>query len=207
LNEDYGSFVKNGSWENGIITGYCQGTRQLTYSPTYVGTTLNNVAALIANNSEIDTIPASSSAFCKAFYGFNGSQVAQIYYDPVTILPISSGSSPAGYVYSNQIPLPTSVTAGSSGTMFTYQDFRGTPSPITSGVLTWVVTADTASTLLFTTTDTSRLTSNGALVYKSITTYRINANNTLLDLYKNIQPTNIATQGEGDQNVYETYYY
>jgi hypothetical protein len=43
------------------------------------------------------------------------------------------------------------------------------------------------------------------LLFKSITTYRINSNNTLTDLRKNIQPTNLATGELGDQNIYETY--
>jgi len=94
---------------------------------------------------------------------------------------------------------------GSTGTLFTYQNYMGTSSPVTSGALTWVVTKDTPSTLLYTTTDTSTLVATGQLVYKSVETYRINSNNTLIFIYKNLLFTNLATQGKGEQNIYEDY--
>jgi hypothetical protein len=71
--------------------------------------------------------------------------------------------------------------------------------------LTWSVTADTPTTLLFTTLDTAYTVVDKLLLYKSYTTYRINADNTLTDLRKNIQVTAIATGGQGDQNIYEVY--
>jgi len=74
----------------------------------------------------------------------------------------------------------------------------GTSSPVTSGALTWVVTKDTPSTLLYTTNDTSTLVATGQLVYKSVETYRINSNNTLIFIYKNLLFTNLATQGKGE---------
>lgn len=89
--------------------------------------------------------------------------------------------------------------------MATYLNYDGEPIPLTSGAITWAVTADTATTLLWTTTDTAKVYGTELLIYKSITTYRINANSTLTDLYKNIQATTIATQGQGDQNIYEVY--
>ena len=206
LNAAYKSFIIDGSTETGVISGYCQGARVLNYSATYSGTTLDGTPALISNNTETDTLAPNSSQFCKSFYSSNnGGQVYKIYYDPSTIVPITSGSNPKAYVYSNQVAPPTSVTVGSTGTLFTYQDYLGTPVPITSGVLTWAVTADTPTTLLWTTTDTSTLIATGQIVYKSITTYRLNANNTLKDLYKHIEASTIATQGQGDQNIYEVY--
>jgi len=36
-------------------------------------------------------------------------------------------------------------------------------------------------------------------------TFRLNSNNTLTFIYKNLQFSNVATQGKGDQNIYEDY--
>jgi hypothetical protein len=210
LNAAYTSYIKGGSQVTGAISGYCQGTRVLTYSATYLGTTLSNIPALISNNNETDTLAANSSQFCQSFYSSNnGGNTYQIYYDPTNVTPITSGATkngfPLGYVYSNQVAPPTSVTAGATGTLATYLNYDGEPIPLTSGAITWAVTADTATTLLWTTTDTAKVYGTELLIYKSITTYRINANSTLTDLYKNIQATTIATQGQGDQNIYEVY--
>lgn len=210
LNAAYKSFIIDGSTENGVISGYCQGNRVLNYSATYSGATLNGVPALISNNTETDTLAPSSSDFCKSFYSSNnGGNTYKIYYDPTNVTPITSGATkngyPLGYVYSNQLAPPTSVTAGATGTLANYLNYDGAPIPLYAGTITWAVTADTPTTLLWTTTDTAKVYGTEEIIYKSITTYRLNANNTLKDLYKHIEASTIATQGQGDQNIYEVY--
>jgi hypothetical protein len=164
------------------------------------------VPSLISKNTETDILVANSSAFCQSVYSSDDSTyVYRIYYDPATTTGIRSGVNPPGDVYFNQTLPPTSVTAGATGTLFNYQNYMGTSSPVTSGALTWVVTKDTPTTLLYTTTDTSSLVATGQLVYKSMETYRINSNNTLTLIYKHLMFTNVATQGQGEQNIYEDY--
>ena len=90
--------------------------------------------------------------------------------------------------------------------MATYLDYTGDSArPITEGSRTWKISADTATTLLYITTDTSKVYGAEVLIYTSITTYRINANNTLTPLNKEVQATTIATKGAGNQTIYETY--
>lgn len=205
LNAAYKSFIVNGSSNQGVITGACQGTIKFTYSPTYSGTTLDGKPAAIVNYTETDSLTSTSPSFCSKLYGNDGSKVSKIYYDPTTLLPITSGSNPQGVVYSNQQSTPTSVTAGSTGTLFTYIDYAGTSSAVTKGPLIWTVAPDTASTLLFTRTDDAQNASSGALEYTSSKTYRINANNTLSNLYKVIKAPSTFTGGLGDLSITETY--
>ena len=210
LNAAYTTWVKGGSTISGTVSGYCQGTRKQTLSPTVSGKTLSGVAALISYESEIDTLVAGSSEFCKSLYSYNGSTSNPIYFDPTNYTPITSGATkngyPLGLVWSNQAAPPTSVTAGATGTLATYEDYTGDSSrPTTYGSRTWRVEADSATTLLWVTTDTSKVYGTELLIYTSITTYRINANNTLTSLKKEVQATTIATKGAGDQTVYETY--
>ena len=205
LNAAYSSYVKGGSSVTGEISGYCQGTKVWTFSSTYSGTTLDGKPAIIANEYQSDFLAANSSKFCTSYYSSNnGGKVYQIYYDPTTVVPITNGSKPPGTVYSNQVPLPDAVTAGSSGTWFTTLTYENSV-PVIEGTLTWTVTADTPTTLLFTTTNTAYTFVGKQLLFNSITTYRLNANNTLTDLRKNVQVTTIVTGGQGDQNLYEVY--
>ena len=201
LNAAYSSYVKGGSSVTGEISGYCQGTKVWTFTPTYSGTTLDGKAAIIADESQSDLLVANSNKFCMSYYS---SKAYQVYYDPTTVVPITNGSKPPGTVYSNQVPLPDSVTAGSSGTWFTTLTYENSL-PVIESTLTWAVTADTPTTLLFTTTNTAYTFEGKKLLYNSITTYRLNANNTLTDLRKNVQVTAIVTGGQGDQNIYEVY--
>jgi len=205
LNAAYEKYTIGGSSVTGTISDYCQGTKVWTLSPTYSGKTLDGKPALLQNEYELDTMAANSNQFCKSFYSSNDiSKVKYInYYDPNTLVPIDSGSNPPTTVYQNQVPFPTSVTAGSSGTWFTTLTYENSI-PTVSGVLTWAVTADTPTTLLFTTTDTAYTYVGKLLLFKSITTYRLNADNTLTDLRKNIQVTTLLTRN-GDQNIDEVY--
>ncbi|MCM0034827.1 MAG: hypothetical protein NBV66_03470 [Burkholderiaceae bacterium] len=205
LNAAYTSYVKGGSSVTGEISGYCQGTKVWTLSPTFSGTTFDGKPALISNDTQSDVMAANSNKFCTNFYSSNkGGKVYKINYDPTTLVPITNGSNPPGTVYSNQVPLPTSVKNGSSGNWFTTLTYENSV-PVIEGVLTWSVTADTPTTLLFTTLDTAYTVAGKLLLFKSYTTYRINADNTLTDLRKNIQATSLATGGQGDQDIYEVY--
>jgi hypothetical protein len=210
LNAAYTSWVKGGSTITGTVSGYCQGTRKQTFTPTVSGQTLSGVAALITNESEIDSIVADSNEFCKSFYSYDGSTSTPYYFDPTNVTPITIGATkngyPLGLVWSNQAAPPTSVTAGATGTLATYVNYTGdSPRPATEGSRTWKVSADTATTLLYITTDTAKVYGTELLIYNSITTYRINANNTLTSLSKEVQATTIATKGQGNQTIYETY--
>jgi hypothetical protein len=159
------------------------------------------VEAFLTNVSEIDVLaPTNQPQLCANFYS---NPAFVVYYNPVTFIPLTDGGNPKGYVYENQVPYPTSVTVGSKGTFFTTLNYNKGPNPVSKGIVTWEVTADTPTTLLFTTINTAT-TMTDQLLFKSITTYRINSNNTLTDLRKNIQATNLVT-GDGDQNIYETY--
>jgi hypothetical protein len=222
LNAAYTSWVKDGSTITGTIFGYCQGTRQQTFTPTVSGQTLSGAAALITYETETDTIPASSNAFCQSFYKYDGSTSTPYYFDPTEgaryVTPITSGATlngnPLGLVWSNQAAPPTSVTAGATGTLATYVNWGTDPSdssrsiPENEGSRTWMIIADTTTTLMYVTIDTAKIYSQsgqGPLIYTSITNYRINANNTLTPLYKQVQATPIATSGQGYQTIYETY--
>ena len=210
LNAAYTSWVKGGSSITGTVSGYCQGTRQQTFTPTVSGQTLSGAAALVTSESEIDSIVAGSNEFCKSFYSYDGSTSTRYYFDPTNVTPITTGATKNGYllglVWSNQEAPPSSVTAGAKGTLATYVNYTGdSPRPATEGSRTWRVSADTDTTLLYITTDTAKVYGTELLIYTSITIYRINANNTLTPLNKEVQATTIATKGQGDQTIYETY--
>ncbi|QKM60148.1 hypothetical protein DN92_03325 [Polynucleobacter arcticus] len=216
LNAAYTSWVKDGSAISGTIFGYCQGTRQQSFTPTVSGQTLSGAAALITYESETDTIPASSNDFCKSFYKYDGSTSTPYYFDPTAVTPITTGTTqngyPLGLVWSNQAAPPTSVTIGATGTLATYVNYTSNPlNPsgptirAQEGSRTWKIVADTPTTLLYIATDISEIYGTDELIYTSITNYRINANNTLTALYKEVQATPIATSGQGYQTIYETY--
>ena len=211
LNTAYKSWVKDGSKITGTIFGYCQGTRQQTFTPTILGQTLSSAVALITNETEIDSIPAGSNDFCKSFYKYDGSTSTPYYFDPTNVTPITSGAMkngyPLGLVWSNQAAPPTSVTAGATGTLATYVNYTGdSPSPAFEGSRTWKIVADTPTTLLYIATDIAKVYGTDLLIYTSITNYRVNANNTLTALYKEVQASPIATSGQGHQAIFETYY-
>jgi len=106
LNAARASYIKDGSSQTGVISGYCQGIKQMTYAATYSGATLNGVPALVSKNTETDVLAPGSSAFCQSVYGSSNSpEVYRIYYDPITTTALTSGSNPPGDVYSNQVDL------------------------------------------------------------------------------------------------------
>lgn len=207
LNVAERAFVIGGSSQSGVISGYCQGTKIQNFSATFSGVTYAGLPALISNETETDFLVPNSPAFCTSFYNSNGGsgQVEKIFWDPTTVNLMTDGANPANYVYSNLQSFPTAVTAGSKGTASTYINYYGTSQPVTRGALTWSVTADTPTTLLWITVDAATLIATGEPAYTSTTTYRINANNTLTVLFKTIKAYSGFTQGAGDLTINETY--
>ena len=204
LNAAYVDYIKTGSQTTSTISGYCTGTTVVTNSAAYSGKNGAGVTALKVNNNQVDTIPASNATLCKQIYDSNdGGQTYINFYDATTSLPISDGYTPKYIVITSSQSFPTSVTAGSAGSFYTYQDFKGGASAVTSGVVTYAVSADSASTLLFTITDAQTLISSGAPYATVATTYRLNANNTVSQLSKKLQGYNAAT-GIGDVVINET---
>ena len=215
LNAAYTTQVKGGSTITGTIFGYCQGTRKQTFTPTVSGQTLSGAAALITNETETDSIPTSSNEFCKSFYSYNGSTSTPYYFNPTNVTPISSGAtqngSPLGLVWSNQSAPPSSVTTGATGTLATYVNYTSNPInssgptiPVEYGGRTWKIVPDSATTLLYIATDVAKVSGTDVVIYTSTTTYRINVNNTLTALYKEVQASTLATK-DGFQTIYETY--
>jgi hypothetical protein len=195
LNAAFSAYTIGGSTRSGTIGGYCQGTREEILAPTSSGTTLNGTTpALIQKEYERDTMAANSNAFCTNFYSHK--DITQVkgtyYYDPNTIVPISNGSNPPGTVYQNQIPFPTSVTAGSSGTWFNTLTIADGKIPAATSTQTWAVVADTSTTLTLITNNKAYATAGNQLLFNQTTWYRINANNTLTALRKNIQVTELG---------------
>jgi hypothetical protein len=73
LNAARMSYIQGGSTQTGVISGYCQGIKQMTYAATTSGTNLNGVPALISKNTETDILVANSSAFCQSVYSSDSS--------------------------------------------------------------------------------------------------------------------------------------
>jgi hypothetical protein len=204
LNAAYVDYIKTGNQTTSTISGYCSGTTVVTNSAAYSGKNGAGVAALLVNNTEVDTLPATAPTICKNSYSSNNGGKTYInYFDATTSLPISDGYTPKYTVITSSQSFPTSVTAGSAGSFYSYQDFKGGTSAVTSGVVTYAVSADSASTLLFTITDVQTLISSGAPYATTATTYRLNANNTVSQLSKKLQGYNAAT-GIGDVVINET---
>jgi hypothetical protein len=58
---------------------------------------------------------------------------------------------------------------------------------------------------LYIATDVAKVSGTDVVIYTSTTTYRINVNNTLTALYKEVVASSIVTKAQGIQTVYETY--
>jgi hypothetical protein len=72
------------------------------------------------------------------------------------------------------------------------------------GSRTWKIVPDSATTLMYITTDIAKVYGTNVIIYTSVTNYRINANNTLTALYKQVDASSLATK-DGLQTIYETY--
>ena len=203
LNAAYVDYMKTGNQTTRTISGGCSGTEVETNSAAYSGKNGAGVTGLIVNNSVVDTISASSPTVCTTKLFSGKGNINKNFYDATTLLPLADGYTPLYYVYSNQQSPPTSVTAGASGTLYTYQDYNGGSSPFTSAVVTYAVSADSASTLLVTVTETATLVSSGAPYFTVATTYRLNANNTLSEISQKGTVYNSVT-GIGDLAISTT---
>lgn len=207
LNAAQEAYVTNGFSQSGEISGYCEGSKIQEFSPTVTGESLAGLPALIADDTEKDTL-VNPTPFCSAFYNSNAGQpdgIEKIYWDPATIGLMTDGSNPPNYVYSDLQSFPTSVTVGSKGTASTYINYFGGADPVTKGALTWSIEADTPTTLTWITVDTATLIATNELAYTSTTRYRLNADNTVTALFKTIDAKSGFTQGAGDIVINEEY--
>ena len=75
---------------------------------------------------------------------------------------------------------------------------------LATSIQTWQVTADTPTTLMLITNNKAYTYVGNQLLFNQSNYYRINANNTLTNLRKNIKPTGLVTR-DGDQNIDEVY--
>ena len=207
LNAAQKAYVTGGFSQSGEISGYCEGSKIQEFTPTVSGESLAGLPALIANETEKDTL-VNPTPFCSAFYNSNAGQpngIEKIYWDPATIGLMTDGSNPPNYVYSDLQSFPTSVTVGSKGTASTYINYFGGPEPVTKGALTWSIEADSPTTLTWITVDTATMIATNELAYTSTTRYRLNADNTVTALDKVIDAKAAFTQGAGDLVIYEKY--
>jgi hypothetical protein len=207
LNAAQKTYVTDGFSQSGEISGYCKGSKIQEFSPTVSGESLAGLPALIASETEKDTL-VNPTPFCNAFYNSNAGQpggIEKIYWDPATVGLMTDGSNPPNYVYSDLVSFPTSVTVGSKGTASTYINYFGGPKPVTKGALTWSIEADTPNTLTWITVDTATLIASNELAYTSTTRYRLNADNTVTALDKVIDAKAAFTQGAGDLVINEKY--
>jgi len=205
LNAAERAYVTGGFSTNGVISGYCQGIKVQNFSATYSGFTIAGLPALISDETETDYLIPNSPLFCTNFYNSNGGQVVQIFWDPATVNPMTDGANPPNYVYSNLQAYPSAVTVGSQGTAATYINYYNTSQPITTGALTWSIAADTPTTLLWITVDAATLIATGKPAYTSTTTYRMNADNTVIALNKVIKVFSGFDGLAEDITIYETY--
>jgi hypothetical protein len=207
LNAAERAYVTGGFSTNGVISGYCQGSKVQNFSATTSGVTYAGLPALISDETETDYLAPNSPAFCTTFYNSNGGpgQVEKIFWDPATVNPMTDGANPPNYVYSNLQAYPSAVTVGSQGTAATYINYYNTSQPITTGALTWSIAADTPTTLLWITVDAATLIATGKPAYTSTTTYRMNADNTVIALNKVIKAFSGFTGIGEDITIYETY--
>jgi hypothetical protein len=191
LNAAYASLLTNGSSIAWTLSGDCTGTSVETFLPAYnsFNYATTPVAVLAVNKVQVDSISSTSKALaaCNQIYNSNdGNQVFTDFYNPTTKIIVNEGGDKFFNVYSDQAALPTSVTVGSSGTLYTSKDFKGasstTGTPSQTTTVTYAVTADTATTLLVTLTNTGKDGATGKTLFTFNNTYRLNANNTLTPL-------------------------
>lgn len=190
LNAAYASFITSGSSVAWTLSGDCEGTSVETFLPAYDAFNFEAtpIKVLAVNEIQVDKISSTSKALaaCNKIYNSNNNETYAEFYSPTTQTIVNSGGDEFWNVYSDQAALPTSVTVGSSGTIYTSKDFGGASStagtPKQTSIVTYAVTADTATTLLVTLTSSGKDGATGKTLYTFSTTYRLNANNTLTPL-------------------------
>lgn len=188
LNAAYASLINGGNSVLYTLSGDCTGYSSQTSLPAY---SFKNFATPAVEVSAVDSIQfdtlstaSQTSEICKQIFNSNNNEVDRVFYSPTNQTIVNSGGTSSYWkIYSGQTPLPTSVSAGSAGTLYTWKDYQGASSmagnPAYTGTVSYSVTADTATTLLVTITDSAIETASGKPAWTVATTYRLNANNTL----------------------------
>jgi hypothetical protein len=197
LNAAYASLITSGSSVAFTLSGDCTGTSVETSLPAYAGFTgdASPISVSVVDKIQKDTISSTSIALaaCNQIYNSNNNDVYRDFYNPNTGTIVNKGYPTIYEFYSAQAALPTSVTVGSTGIIFTSQSFNGATStagtPQQTATYSYTVAADTATTLLVTFTNAGRDGATGKAIFSDSTTYRLNANNTLTPLSKAISTT------------------
>ena len=190
LNEAYANHIKNGDAVLYTLEGDCTGTSSQTSLPAYDTKNYETPALTVAavEKLQFDSLSDASkaSATCSQVFNSNDNQVNRSFYSTNYQTIVNSGGSRFWEVYSEQTALPTTVTAGASGTLYKWNNYQGassqTGTPVQTGSVTYSVTTDSDSTLLVTFTETGYDVATGKLGWTWATTYRLNANNTLTNL-------------------------
>lgn len=198
LNAAYSSMLKNGRSALYTLAGDCTGYSSQTYLPAYAKKNYATPAVDVwaVEKVQFDTLSTASqsSKLCTEIFNSNNGNIEDDFFDPTNQTIVNPGGSGRYWkVYSNQAPLPTSVSAGSSGTLYTWKNYEGASStdgdPVLTGSVTYSVAADSATSLLVTITETGYEFSSNKLSYTVSDTYRLNADNTLTALSFSIRAT------------------
>lgn len=203
LNEAYASMLKNGNSVLYTLAGDCTGTSSQTSLPGYDGKNWANppIEAAVVEKLQFDSLSTESKASvaCSRVFNSNNGDINTTFYSKNYQTVVNSGGSNYWEVYSEQSPLPTTVTAGSSGTLYKWKNYQGASStsgaPVTRGDVTYAVAADSDSSLLVTITETGYDEATGKLGWTWTTTYRLNSNNTLTNLSFAINATENSPLG------------
>lgn len=190
LNAAYSSMLKNGNSVLYTLAGDCTGYSSHTALPAY---DFKNYATPAVDVWAVDTLKfdtlstaSQASEICKEVFNSNNNEVQTQFYNPSNQAFVASGWPSYWTVFTEQTPLPTSVSAGSTGTMATWKNFDGasstTGSPVETGTITYAVSADTATSLLVTVTNTAIEVASGKTAWTQKNTYRLNSDNTLTAL-------------------------
>lgn len=199
LNAAYSAMITGGNSVLYTLTGDCSGFLSQTFFPAYDTTNWASpaVAVLAVENMDLNTLDSASQAksVCTQVLTGDNGKVRRNFYDPTTKLIVNEGHTTGTFwnVYADQTPLPTSVTVGSSGTLYTWKDYGGAAStsvtPKETGAVTYSVIADTGSTLKVIIAETATNVATGRQAWRVATTYRLNADNTLTALSVEMRAT------------------
>jgi hypothetical protein len=187
LNAAYSSLIANGSSVAWTLSGDCTGTSVETFLPAYNAFNYDAtpVPVLAVDKIQVDTISSTSKALaaCNKIYNSNNNEVYADFYDRTTKTIVTPRSDRPWVIYSGQVALPTSVTVGSAGVLFTGKQFDEDTGVVKQNdTVSYSVTADTATTLLITMTNSGTSAATGKTLFTFSNTYRLNANNTLTPL-------------------------
>lgn len=202
LNAAYSSMITNGSSALYTLDGSCTGTSTITNLPSY--STMNGAGKSVSASEtiQVDTLSTASKAstYCTSLFNSQNGEIDTRLYNPTTGVIVNGEWTPTWMVYENITPLPASVTAGSSGTVYTTKDYKGTSAVVEKSTLTYSVGADSATTLLVTFTEVG-VTAANVPTWTVTQTYRLNANNTLTAVSVKIQTFSGLSLGAGTVNL------